>query len=241
MALIDLREPKMNLKILRVLSIGHLVTDIYQGALPAILPFLKARLCLSYAMAGVILMAANFTSSIMQPLFGYLSDQKEKLILLPLGCLAAGLGLALLPAPSHYVFILLLVMVSGLGVAAYHPKSYKTAHFFTGKNLATGMSVFSVRGNLGFALGPMIALTIVTRLGFEVLPVIVIFSLLFLSLFLVHWTSISAAKPWAIGGQNTGGRDRSQCISASFSNHRRGGHEVVDPNGVNDLHSLLLY
>ena len=195
MALLDLREPKMNLKILLVLSFGHLVTDIYQGALPAILPFLKARLSLSYAMAGVILMAANFTSSIMQPLFGYLSDQKEKLILLPLGCLAAGLGLALLPVPSHYVVILLLVMVSGLGVAAYHPEGYKTAHFFTGKNLATGMSVFTVGGNLGFALGPMIALTIVTRLGFEVLPVIFIFSLLFLSLFLVHWTSIGTVKP----------------------------------------------
>lgn len=69
----------MDLKILLVLSFGHLVTDIYQGALPAILPFLKTRLSLSYAMAGVILMAANFTSSIMQPLFGYLSDQKEKL------------------------------------------------------------------------------------------------------------------------------------------------------------------
>ena len=195
MVLPDLRAPKLNWKILLVLSFGHLVTDIYQGALPALLPFLKDRLSLSYAMAGVILMAANFTSSVMQPLFGYLSDQKEKLILLPLGCLAAGLGLALLPAPSHYGFILLLVMVSGLGVAAYHPEGYKTAHYFTGKNLATGMSVFSVGGNLGFALGPMIALTIVTRLGFDFLPVIVIFSLLFLSVFLVQWKAISTAKP----------------------------------------------
>ncbi|MCL4503330.1 MAG: MFS transporter [Deltaproteobacteria bacterium] len=195
MAVLDLSERKLNLKILLVLSFGHLVTDIYQGALPAILPFLKTRLSLSYAMAGVILMAASFTSSIMQPLFGYLSDQKEKLILLPLGCLAAGLGLALLPAPSRYGGILMLVMVSGLGVAAYHPEGYKTAHYFTGKNLATGMSVFSVGGNLGFALGPVIALTIVTRLGFEALPVIIIFSLLFLCFFLVHRTSISIAKP----------------------------------------------
>src|SRR5512142_878857 len=145
---------KMNLKVLLVLSFGHLVTDIYQGALPALLPFLKARLSLSYALAGAILMAATFASSIMQPVFGYLSDQREKILLLPLGCLAAGVGLSLLSTPSRYAPVLLLVMISGLGVAAYHPEGYKTAHYFTGKNLATGMSVFSVGENLGFALGP---------------------------------------------------------------------------------------
>lgn len=193
MALLDLPERKMNLRVLLVLSFGHLVTDIYQGALPALLPFLKTRLSLSYAMAGVILMAATFASSIMQPVFGYFSDQREKVLLLPLGCLAAGVGLSLLSAPNRYGFVLLLVMISGFGVAAYHPEGYKTAHYFTGKNLATGMSVFSVGGNLGFALGPMIALTIVTQLGFEFLPVMVICSLLFLALFWYQWTAIHRA------------------------------------------------
>ena len=188
MAITDFPERKLNLKVLLVLSFGHLVTDIYQGALPALLPFLKARLSLSYALAGAILMMATFTSSVMQPLFGYLSDRKEKLILLPLGCLAAGVGLSLLSAPSRYAQVLMLVMISGLGVAAYHPEGYKTAQYFTGKNLATGMSVFSVGGNLGFALGPLIAVAIVTRLGFEVLPVMVIFSLMFLALFWGQWT-----------------------------------------------------
>jgi FSR family fosmidomycin resistance protein-like MFS transporter len=184
----------MNLKVLLVLSFGHLATDIYQGALPALLPFLKTRLSLSYAMAGAILMAATFASSIMQPVFGYLSDRREKVLLLPLGCLAAGVGLSLLSTPNRYGFVLLLVLISGLGVAAYHPEGYKTAHYFTGKNLATGMSVFSVGGNLGFALGPMIALTIVTQLGFEVLPVMVVFSLLFLGLFWLQRTAIQSAK-----------------------------------------------
>ncbi len=52
MAILDLPERKMNLKVLLVLSFGHLVTDIYPGALPALLPFLKTRLSLSYALAG---------------------------------------------------------------------------------------------------------------------------------------------------------------------------------------------
>ena len=87
---------RFNLRVLLILSLGHLVVDIYQGALPAVLPFLKDRFGLSYAMTGLILMASNFTSSILQPVFGYVSDRKAMSFLLPLGLLAAGIGFALL-------------------------------------------------------------------------------------------------------------------------------------------------
>ena len=107
----------LNLKILCVLSLGHLATDVCQSALPAILPFLKAKLLLSYAMSGAIMMASNITSSVIQPLFGYLSDQKEKPFLLPIGCLCAGLGLSFITVPGSYWVVLLLVIVSGLGIA----------------------------------------------------------------------------------------------------------------------------
>src|SRR3989304_6356423 len=88
-----------NLKILLILSVGHMITDIYQGALPAILPFLKEKLALTYTMTGAIMLAANLTSSVIQPLFGYLSDRKEKSFLLPVGCLFAGLGFSFLSVP----------------------------------------------------------------------------------------------------------------------------------------------
>jgi len=189
------RPNTFNLKILLILSFGHLVTDIYQGALPAILPFLKAKLSLSYTMAGVLLMAANFTSSILQPLFGHFSDKKEKALLLPLGCLAAGLGLSLASLPDSYGFLLLLVVVSGLGVAAYHPEGYKTASFFTGDKPATGMSVFSVGGNLGMALGPLFSLALITYLGFAGLPLMLVFVLLFLALLSFNWGYLRSAKP----------------------------------------------
>lgn len=101
-------ERTFNIKMLLILSLGHLVTDIYQGSLPAILPFLKDKLALSYAMTGAIMMASNLTSSVIQPLFGYLSDRKEKAFLLPLGCILAGAGLSFLSVPGDYLFVLLL-------------------------------------------------------------------------------------------------------------------------------------
>ena len=185
---------KFNLKILLVLSMGHLVTDIYQSALPAILPFLKENLSLSYTMAGVILMAANFTSSLIQPLFGYLSDRQEKAFLLPLGCLCAGVGFSLLSLPSSYALILMLVIVSGFGIASYHPEGYKTAHFFTGEKRVTGMAIFAVGGNLGFALGPIIAIYIIKYMGFSSLPVIVVPSVVFLAVIIFYWRDISITE-----------------------------------------------
>jgi len=192
---------KFNLKILLLLSFGHLVTDIYQGALPAILPFLKDKLALSYTMAGVLLMAANFTSSILQPVFGHFSDKKEKAWLLPLGCLAAGLGLSLASIPNSFELLLVLVVVSGLGVAAYHPEGYKTASFFTGEHAATGMSVFSVGGNLGMALGPLFSLGAIAYLGFAGLPLMLVFSLSFLVLLSFQWGYLRSAKPLSTESQ----------------------------------------
>jgi FSR family fosmidomycin resistance protein-like MFS transporter len=185
---------KFNLKILFILSLGHLATDIYQGALPTILPFLKENLSLSYTMTGVILMAANFTSSLIQPLLGFISDKQEKAILLPVGCLCAGIGFSLLSLPSSYAFILVLVIIGGFGVASYHPEGYKTAHFFTGEKRVTGMAIFSVGGNFGFALGPIISIYIITYMGFSSLPVMIVPSLIFTAIILFFWRDISLAE-----------------------------------------------
>jgi len=185
---------QFNLKVLLILSLGHLVVDVYQGALPATLPFLKEKLSLSYTMTGFILMMANFTSSVLQPLFGFYSDRKTKAVLLPIGLLSAGIGFSLLSIPSNYIVILLLVVISGLGIAAYHPEGYKTAHFFTGDKSVTGMSIFSVGGNLGFSLGPLFAIYIIKYLGFSSLPVIVVPSLLCTAVILYYKTTIAIPR-----------------------------------------------
>src|SRR3989339_743948 len=185
---------KFNLKILLLFSLGHMATDIYQGAHPAILPFLKENLSLSYTMTGVIMMAGNFTSSLVQPLFGYFSDIKEKPFLLPVGCLCAGIGFSLLPLPSSYALVLVLVIISGLGVASFHPEGYKTAASFTGEKPVMGMAVFSVGGNLGFALGPILSVYIIKYLGFSSLPAIIIPSLLFTMIILFYWGKITTGQ-----------------------------------------------
>src|SRR4029450_1494177 len=67
-----------DMRLLGLLALGHMVIDINQGSLPAILPFIKDALNLSYAATGVIVLTANVTSSLIQPLFGYLADKTAR-------------------------------------------------------------------------------------------------------------------------------------------------------------------
>ena len=147
------------------LSSGHMVTDLAQGSLPALLPFLVAEFGLSYTMAAALVLAGTFSSSIVQPVFGLWSDARAALWLLPAGVALAGIGMAAASVAPAYPLIVLAVLVSGLGVAAYHPEGSKFASYVSGRRRATGMAFFSVGGNIGFALGPLFALFAIQTLG----------------------------------------------------------------------------
>ena len=147
------------------LSSGHMATDLAQGSLPALLPFLTDRFELSYLMAGAIVLAATISSSLIQPAFGVWSDARGALWLLPGGVALAGIGMSLVSVAPTYGLVILAVLASGVGVAAYHPEGSKFASFVSGRRRASGMSLFSVGGNVGFALGPLFASFLVITLG----------------------------------------------------------------------------
>lgn len=137
------------------LSAGHFATDFSNGALPALLPFLDERFDLSYTQVGALMLVSALASSIIQPLFGLWSDRRGAVWLLPVGVALAGGGMALAAASPSYGLCLLLVTISGLGTAAYHPEGSKFAAYVSGARRASGMSLFSIGGNLGVALGAL--------------------------------------------------------------------------------------
>jgi FSR family fosmidomycin resistance protein-like MFS transporter len=149
------------------LSSGHLATDLAQGSLPALLPFLKTEFDLTYTMASALVLAATISSSLIQPLFGLWSDVRGALWLLPAGVGLAGVGMALAAAAPSYPLTLLAVLAAGIGVAAYHPEGSKFASYASGSRRASGMSFFSVGGNIGFALGPVYASALILSLGLK--------------------------------------------------------------------------
>jgi FSR family fosmidomycin resistance protein-like MFS transporter len=148
-----------------LLSTGHLATDFAGGALPALLPYLVDEFDLSYTLAGLTILAWAISSSVVQPAFGLLSDRRGALWLLPAGLALGGIGIGLAAVAPSYGTMLLLVTLSGLGTAAYHPEGTKYAAYVSGERRATGMSYFSVGGNIGYAIGPLAATGLVVAFG----------------------------------------------------------------------------
>jgi MFS transporter, FSR family, fosmidomycin resistance protein len=148
-----------------LLSSGHFATDFANGALPALLPFLKDKFSLSYTAVGAVILASQASSSLIQPLFGLWSDRRGAMWLLPAGVATAGVGIAVGADAPAYWLVLLLVLISGVGSAAYHPEASKFAGFVSGRKRASGMAWFSIGGNLGFGVGPLATTAVVAAFG----------------------------------------------------------------------------
>jgi MFS transporter, FSR family, fosmidomycin resistance protein len=147
------------------LSAGHLFTDVAQGSVPALLPFLIVKDHLSYAGASALILAATIASSVIQPVFGHLSDRRSLPWLMPLGPVLGGVGVALAAVAPTYGLTFAAVVVSGIGVAAFHPEGSRFANYVSGERRSSGMSLFSVGGNVGFALGPALVTPLVLAFG----------------------------------------------------------------------------
>jgi len=175
----------MNRKYKYLTMIAHMCTDINQGALPAIIPFLVLTHGFSYASAAGLFLAANLISSIIQPFFGFLGDKRSMPWLMSLGMVLAGGGIALIGLVQSYPAILAAAALSGTGVALFHPEGGKIANFVAGKSKGTGLGVFIIGGNMGFVLGPVIATTAIVFWGLSgtvvfLIPVFIMASIILL-------------------------------------------------------------
>ncbi|MFD0371254.1 MFS transporter [Streptomyces sp. NPDC127114] len=156
-----------------LLSVGHACVDVYQGAVSALVPFFVAERHYSYAAAAGVVLAASLLSSLVQPAFGALTDRHRMPWLLPLSTAAAGTGIALSGVSASYPLTLLCVAVAGLGVAAYHPESARVARA-AARGSHTAMGWFSLGGNLGFALAPLLVTPVVAAGGLRATPVLAV-------------------------------------------------------------------
>ena len=155
----------MNPRMLALLALGHMTTDVYQGSVPALLPFLKDAFQLNYTQTGTIVLAMQVASSLIQPIFGYLADRAERGWLMPAGVAVAALGITVMGSAPSYTACLFLITLGSLGIAAFHPQAYKAAHRYSGDRRATGMSLFTVGGNVGHALGPLFITVVILAFG----------------------------------------------------------------------------
>jgi MFS transporter, FSR family, fosmidomycin resistance protein len=165
-----------------MMSMAHVVDDLYQGIVPALLPFLVSERQYSYAAVAGLTLAATVLSSVVQPLFGWWSDRKPRRWLIPIGMTTAALGVGFAGVFQNYAATWFVIAVSGLGIAAFHPSAASAARRAAGSS-NKGMSIFALGGNVGFALGSLIATPVLLAFGLGgtmllILPAVVMAAIL---------------------------------------------------------------
>jgi len=198
---------ELDRRAMATLSGGHLAVDFASGAVPALLPFFVLEFDLSYTATAGLMLAVLASSSLVQPLFGLWSDRRGTTWLLPAGVGVAGVATGLAAVAPSYWLVVVLVFLAGLGIAAYHPDGAKFAAFASGRRRASGMSLFNIGGNTGYALGPIVVTPLVLWLGLgggllAMLPVVLVAAVLTLKL-----SSLGRLVPRRTAGSSDGSED----------------------------------
>ena len=151
--------------ILVALSVCHLLNDLIQSLIPALYPLLKEEFDLDFTQIGLITLAFQLTASLLQPTVGAYTDKRPMPFSLAIGMGSTLIGLLLLSIAQSYAAVLFAAALVGTGSAIFHPEASRVARMASGGRFGTAQALFQVGGNLGQAVGPLLAAFIVLPHG----------------------------------------------------------------------------
>ena len=151
--------------VLGAVSFVHVLNDMMQSVIVAIYPLLKDEFDLSFFQIGAITLTFQLTASLLQPVVGMVTDKKPLPYSLPIGMCFTLAGLLMLSVAPTYPILLFSVALIGCGSSVFHPESSRVARMASGGKYGLAQSVFQIGGNLGQALGPLLAAGIVLKFG----------------------------------------------------------------------------
>jgi MFS transporter, FSR family, fosmidomycin resistance protein len=147
------------------ITLAHITVDMHTGSLAILLPTLLAAFDLNYALAASIFTANQIVIAIAQPLFGTLGDARSYRWMVWFGCALTGLAMVSIVFLPSYPLVIAAVIISGIGSAMFHPEAIARIRGVSGDKVTSGVSLFFAGGNVGFALGPFLAILFATQFG----------------------------------------------------------------------------
>jgi FSR family fosmidomycin resistance protein-like MFS transporter len=135
------------------LALGHFITDLYPAFLPPLLPLLVEKFQLSFTRADLLATVMGFSASLTQPIFGYLSDKLGGRRMIIWGPVVSGLSFSLIGLAPHYSFLVLLLILGGLGIFSFHPEVAALTASISGRKRTLIMSIFMLGGTMGIGPG----------------------------------------------------------------------------------------
>jgi FSR family fosmidomycin resistance protein-like MFS transporter len=156
---------RVSLMSLVLFCIGHFAVDMYSSALGALQPRLIEQFRLTFTQAGILGGVLSFSASVMQPLYGYLSDRFHSRLFTALAPAVAGIFISGLGWASGYPMLLAMVFLGGAGIASFHPQATSNATAGINKNHGRAMAIFISSGTLGLAVGPTLFSEVTGKAG----------------------------------------------------------------------------
>ena len=151
--------------IIAAISVCHMLNDLMQALLPAIYPMLKDSYGLNFGQIGLLTFVYQITASLLQPLVGAYTDRRPRPYSLAFGMASTLLGLLLLSRAGSFALLLVAAALVGTGSSVFHPESSRVARMAAGGRPGLAQSLFQVGGNLGSAIGPLLAALIILPRG----------------------------------------------------------------------------
>lgn len=151
--------------VLAGVSTAHMVNDTMQSLIVTIYPLFKGQFDLSFIQIGLITLTFQLTASLLQPLVGAVTDKYPLPYATPVGMCFTLSGVLLMAVAPTYPLLLLAVALIGCGSSVFHPQSSQAARTASGGRYGLAQSLFQIGGNLGQALGPLIAGAAVLQYG----------------------------------------------------------------------------
>jgi MFS transporter, FSR family, fosmidomycin resistance protein len=153
------------LPILLALSAAHLLNDLISSMIPAMYPLLKEAYRLDFTQVGLITLAFQVTSSLLQPLLGYVTDHRPWPYAMVAGMAATLSGLVGLASAGNYAMVLVSAALVGLGSAVFHPEATRMARHAAAGQQGFAQGIFQIGGHAGYAIGPLLAAMLVVPRG----------------------------------------------------------------------------
>jgi len=153
------------LPVLISLGFCHLLNDLMQSLIPALYPMLKQQFHLDFTQVGLITLSFQLTASLLQPTIGVYTDRRPQPYSLAVGMGATLIGLVLLSLARNYAMVVFAASMVGIGSAVFHPEASRVARMASGGRYGFAQSLFQVGGNIGGAIGPLLAALIVLPRG----------------------------------------------------------------------------
>ncbi|NVD72580.1 MFS transporter [Duganella sp. BJB1802] len=153
------------MSILGAVALVHLLNDLTQAMLPSIYPMLKAQFGLTFTQVGLITLTFQCTASLLQPWIGLYTDRRPMPFLLPLGMVATLIGVLMMSVAGTFPALLVASALIGVGSSTFHPEASRVARIASGGRFGFAQSLFQVGGNVGSALGPLLAAAVIIGRG----------------------------------------------------------------------------